>query len=140
VQLVVAAISNTSPVVITASNSFSNGKAIFLGVVPGITQLSNSLFYIGSVTSTSFALFLDPGLTQPVNGTTMSPFIMNSIDDNGNANNNTREVPVVFDPISGTFSHQLSKTNMEEREMGIEVARLTMQDQTFLGAAGYQRT
>jgi hypothetical protein len=136
----VAAITNASPVVVSAVNVFSNAQSIVFGVVPGITQLSNNRYYIGAVTSTSFALYLDAALTQPVNGVTMSPFVVNSVDSNGNLNSTTREVPVVFDPISGTWSHQLSRTNQQEREMGIEVARLTMEDQTFLAAVGFQQT
>jgi hypothetical protein len=137
VLLTITAISNGSPVVVTANNALSNGKSIAFPVVPGIWQLSGNLYYIGNVTTTSFALYLDAAQTHPVNGTTMSPFIVDSIDANGNANSYTREVPVVYDPISGTWIAPLSKVNQEEREMGLEVARLTMEDQTFLGAIGY---
>lgn len=130
-------ISNTSPVVVTAKNSFNNGQSILMPIVPGVWQLSSNLYYIGNVTTTTFSLYLDAARTKPVNGTTMSPFIMDSISANGNSNSNTREVPVVYDSISGTWVAPLSKVNQEEREMGLEVARLTMEDQTFLGAIGY---
>lgn len=49
-----------------------------------------------------------------------------------------REVPLVFDPITGTYCAKLSKVNQEERLAGLEVARLTNDDQTFLAKAGYQ--
>ena len=48
-----------------------------------------------------------------------------------------REVPLVFDPITGTYCAKLSKVNQEERLEGLEVARLTSEDQRFLGAAGF---
>lgn len=48
-----------------------------------------------------------------------------------------REVPVVFDPITGTYCAKLSKVNQEERLEGLEVARLTNDDQRFLSAAGF---
>lgn len=138
--IIPTAITNTSPVVVTTSNTFSNGQSIKFPIVPGITQLSNNTYFVGSVTSTSFSLYLDAGLTQPVNGTNMSPFIVNSISSSGTANSSTREVPVVFDPISGSWSDKLSRTNQEEREMGIEVANLSNDDQTFLTSVGYQQS
>lgn len=52
-------------------------------------------------------------------------------------NGQVREVPLVYDPISGTYSAPLSKVNQEERLEGLEVARLTQEDQRFLGAAGW---
>lgn len=49
-------------------------------------------------------------------------------------------VPLVFDPITGTYCAKLSKVNQEDREVGLEVARLTSEDQAFLGRAGYIQT
>ena len=48
-----------------------------------------------------------------------------------------REVPLVYDSVSGTYCSPLDKVNMEERLAGLEVARLTNDDQRFLGAAGF---
>ena len=50
------------------------------------------------------------------------------------------EVPLVHDPITGTYSAKLSKVNQEERVAGIEVALRTQEDQSFLARAGYQQT
>lgn len=50
------------------------------------------------------------------------------------------EVPLVFDPITGTWCAKLSKVNQEEILVGLEVARLSNEDQMFLGQAGYQQT
>lgn len=50
------------------------------------------------------------------------------------------EVPLVVDPVTGTYSAKLSKVNQEERLEGIEVARITMNDQSFLARAGYLQT
>lgn len=52
----------------------------------------------------------------------------------------TREVPLVFDTITGTWCAKLSKTNQEDREVGLEVARVTNEDQSFLARAGYIQT
>lgn len=62
----------------------------------------------------------------------------NNLSDNGGVTES--EVPLVFDPITGTWCAKLSKVNQEEREMAIDVARRSMEDQTFLGAVGYQQT
>jgi hypothetical protein len=51
-----------------------------------------------------------------------------------------REVPLVFDPITGTYSAKLSKVNQEERLAGLEVARLTNEDISFLSRAGFDQT
>lgn len=50
------------------------------------------------------------------------------------------EVPLVLDPVTGTYSAKLSKVNQEERLEGIEIARITMEDQSFLARAGYLQT
>lgn len=50
------------------------------------------------------------------------------------------EVPLVYDPITGTYSAKLSKVNQEERIEGIEVALRTQDDQSFLARAGYLQT
>lgn len=52
-------------------------------------------------------------------------------------NGEVREVPLVYDSITGTYCAPLSKVNQEERLEGLEVARLTQEDQRFLGAAGF---
>lgn len=51
-----------------------------------------------------------------------------------------REVPLVFDTITGTWCAKLSKTNQEDREVGLEVARLTNEDQSFLARIGYTQS
>ena len=51
-----------------------------------------------------------------------------------------QEVPLVFDPITGTYCAKLSKVNQEDRLVGLEVARLTNDDQSFLARAGYRTT
>lgn len=51
-----------------------------------------------------------------------------------------REVPLVFDPITGTWCAKLSKVNQEDRLVGLEVAQLTNEDQTFLSRAGFQQS
>lgn len=53
------------------------------------------------------------------------------------ATDQIRGVPLVYDSITGTWSAKLSKANQEDREIGLEVARLTNEDQSFLARAGY---
>lgn len=48
-----------------------------------------------------------------------------------------REVPLYFDPITGNWLAELSKINQEDRVVSLEVARLTNEDQTFLGKVGF---
>lgn len=50
------------------------------------------------------------------------------------------EVPLVFDPITGTWCAKLSKVNQEDRLVGLEVASLTNDDQRFLGTVGYTQS
>jgi hypothetical protein len=48
-----------------------------------------------------------------------------------------REVPLVYDSITGTYCSPLDRVNQEERLAGLEVARLTLEDQEFLSKAGF---
>ncbi len=76
----------------------------------------------------------------PVDGTSFSAFTEYSVDDNGVPYSQTRTVPLVLDPVTGTYSAKLSKVNQEERLEGIEIARITMEDQSFLARAGWLQT
>ena len=68
------AISNltqTSPVVVTTSNphSFTEGIAVTITDVAGMTELNGNEYYMNVLTSTTFALYEDANLTTPLNGT-----------------------------------------------------------------------
>lgn len=72
----------------------------------------------------------------------LSPLGNNQVEGTGPGetpitDTSTREVPLVYDSITGLWVAPLDKTNQEERLMGLEVARLTMEDQSFLARAGY---
>jgi allophanate hydrolase subunit 1 len=75
----------------------------------------------------------------------LSPLGNNSVEQQANpgdapidpTDTAPREVPLVYDPITGTYCTPLDKVNQEERLAGIEVARLTNEDQRFLSAAGF---
>lgn len=72
----------------------------------------------------------------------ISPLGNNSKDGTGSGQNpidstEIRGVPVVFDPITGTWCAELSKINQEDREVSLEVARITNEDQAFLAKAGF---
>lgn len=48
-----------------------------------------------------------------------------------------REVPVVYDPITGTYSHEISKEDQENREISLENARKSNEDISFLKQVGF---
>ena len=61
------------------------------------------------------------------------------IEAEGDAVDTTpREVPLVYDSISGTWVAKLSRVNQEDREVGIDVAKRSMEDQRFLSSIGFQ--
>lgn len=49
-----------------------------------------------------------------------------------------REVPLVFDSISGTWVSKLSRVNQEDREVDIEKANRSLEDQRFLRSIGFE--
>jgi hypothetical protein len=68
----------------------------------------------------------------------------NSVESAGKGSSQTpvsdttpRGVPLVFDKITGTWCAELSRINQEDREVSLEVARLTNEDQSFLSRAGF---
>ena len=71
-----------------------------------------------------------------------SPLGNNSIeattDGHATATETTpREVPLVYDKITGTWVAKLSRVNQEDREVGIDVAKKSMDDQRFLSSIGF---
>lgn len=75
----------------------------------------------------------------------LSPLGNNSVEGTGDGDTpitdtSTREVPLVYDPITGTYCAKLSKVNQEDRLTGLEIARRTNEDQDFLAKAGYLQT
>ena len=61
----------------------------------------------------------------------------NRWDGSGNKYTGIGYVPLVFDPISGTYCAPLSKVNQEERLQALEVTRVTFEDMSFLYRAGF---
>lgn len=61
--------SKATPGVITTTqeNYLVNGAQVTITGVPGMTGLNGNSYYIGNLTSNSFALYSDIGLTTPVN-------------------------------------------------------------------------
>lgn len=132
-ELKVSNITATNPLVVSAvANGLSNGQRITFIIVPGMYQLNGNTYTIQSAATDSFSLNVD--------GTSFSLFTEYSVSDTGVPYSATRTVPLVLDPVTGTWSAKLSKVNQEERLAGIEVARLTQDDQSFLARAGYQQT
>lgn len=58
-------------------------------------------------------------------------------DGNGKPYTGIGYVPLVYDPISGTYSAPLCKVNQEERLQALEVTRVTFEDMSFLYRAGF---
>jgi hypothetical protein len=48
-----------------------------------------------------------------------------------------RGVPCYYDSITGQWIAEISKEDQENREISLEVARKTMDDQAFLTTAGF---
>lgn len=73
----------------------------------------------------------------------ISPLGNNSVEgtDPGHAavdDATPREVPLVYDVISGTWLAKLSRVNQEDRLVDIDVAKKSMDDQRFLSSIGFQ--
>jgi len=67
----ISALTRTNPVVITTSSphGLSTGDNIIIDELGGTTQLNGNDYYITFINATSFSLYTDSGLTEPVNGT-----------------------------------------------------------------------
>ncbi len=132
-ELRVSNITNANPAIVTApSNGLSNGDIIQFSFVPGMSQLIGNKYTVAQVGTDSFSLGID--------STSFSLFTEYSVSDQGVPYSQTRTVPLVLDPVTGTYSAKLSKVNQEERLEGIEVARITLEDQSFLARAGWLQT
>lgn len=132
-ELRVSNITNANPAVVSAkANGLSNGNKIQFSFVPGMSQLIGNIYTVQNATTDSFALNVD--------STSFSLFTEYSVDDVGLPYSQTRTVPLVLDPVTGTYSAKLSKVNQEERLEGIEVALITQDDQSFLARAGWLQT
>jgi hypothetical protein len=68
-------VTKASPVVVTTTqdNFFTNGSAVTITNTPGMTQLNGSAF-VKVLTSNTFSLYSDAGLTTPINSTGYTAF------------------------------------------------------------------
>lgn len=132
-ELSVSNITNANPAVVSCvGHGLSNGNRIQFSFVPGMSQLIGNTYTVQNAASGSFALNVD--------STNFSLFTEYSVSDAGVPYSQTRNVPLVLDPVTGTWSAKLSKVNQEERIAGVEVALRTQEDQSFLARAGYLQT
>ena len=75
-DVVVTAISNTNPVQITSANhGIATGSRVRFSNVLGTTQLNGNDYYIRSMSSNTFQLYNNSGLTETVDGTSFGTFI-----------------------------------------------------------------
>ena len=67
----ISAVTKANPGVITTANNnfFTDGTEITITDVSGMTQLNGNSYYVDVLTSNTFALYSDSGLTTPVNTT-----------------------------------------------------------------------
>ena len=78
----------TTCVITTASeNFFPNGAVVTISNVTGMTQLNGNSYYIKVVTSSSFQLYSDAGLTVPVNSTSFGTFPYATVTDTSTSTN-----------------------------------------------------
>jgi len=70
-----------NPCVITTEqeNFFVDGQEVTITNVPGMTQLNGNKYYANVITSTTFSLYSDSGLTTPVNSTGFTAFASTSV-------------------------------------------------------------
>ena len=67
----ISAVTKANPGVVTTANNnfFTDGTEITITDVSGMTQLNGNSYYVDVLTSNTFALYSDSGLTTPVNTT-----------------------------------------------------------------------
>ena len=67
----ISAVTQANPGVVTTANNnfFTDGTEITITDVSGMTQLNGNSYYVDVLTSNTFALYSDSGLTTPVNTT-----------------------------------------------------------------------
>ncbi len=78
VSRVVSNITNASPPVITTTvaHTYTNGKKVTFTDVLGMFEINNGIFYyVKYVTDTTFELYVDSGLTIPVDTTNFTPYL-----------------------------------------------------------------
>lgn len=80
---------NANPVVITTTdeNFFTDALNITITDVVGMTQLNGNSFYVNVLTSNTFALYSDPGLSTTVDGTGYGVFPVATVTDTASGTN-----------------------------------------------------
>jgi len=70
-----------NPVVVTTAtaHSFTNGANITITDVVGMTELNGNNYYADVLTSTTFALYSDAGLTTSVDGTAFTAYVSDGV-------------------------------------------------------------
>jgi len=69
-------ISATNPVVVTttSSHSYTEGSEVTITDVIGMTEVNGNEYYMDILTGDTFALYSDPLLTTPIDGTLFTPY------------------------------------------------------------------
>lgn len=69
-------ISTTNPVVVTttSSHSYTESSEVTITDVVGMTEVNGNEYYMDILTGNTFALYSDPLLTTPVDGTAFTPY------------------------------------------------------------------
>ena len=72
----ISTISATNPVIVTTTSdhSFTEGTEVTITDVVGMIEVNGNEYYMDILTGNTFALYSDPSLTVPVDGTTFTPY------------------------------------------------------------------
>ena len=70
-------VTTSTPVLITApGHNLVTGTAIKLFNIDGAVELNDVVYYVGTPTTSTFVLYSDILITTPINGTTLTPYVI----------------------------------------------------------------
>ena len=148
----ITAITSASPVVVTsASHNLSNGDKVEFDSIVGTTILNGTEYYVGSVTTDTFALYTDAGATSALNGagypayvsggrwvTTDSVWYVQSVFVAGTDVNGVASAGIRLSPTATRTIHcGLIAGSTAEITVAISLLRATGHDFTEIGTGGF---
>ena len=148
----ITGITSATPVVVTsASHGLSNSDRIEFESIGGTTELNGNSYYVGNVTTNTFALFTDDVLSNPLDGTQFTAYttggrwiptdsvwyintqLVSSTDVNGSGAAGIRLVPVA----ERNIYCGLVAGSTAEITVAISLLRATGHDFTEIGTGGF---
>jgi len=149
---VITNVTSASPVVITsAGHGLSNGDKVEFDSIVGTTILNGTEYYVGSVTTDTFALYTDAGATSALNGagypayvsggrwvTTDSVWYVQSVFVAGTDVNGVASAGIRLSPTATRTIHcGLIAGSTAEITVAISLLRATGHDFTEIGTGGF---